>query len=121
MDDEQAFLATYDASRYPRPSVAVDVVLLTVADDTLKTLLVRRTSQPQQGLWALPGTFLALLPLHALSAEAPECAFGGGVVGAAALSDDTALALEQLGDPKTFPECFDVGEDVYWPEHWPEQ
>ena len=60
MDDEQAFLATYDASRYPRPSVAVDVVLLTVADDTLKTLLVRRTSQPQQGLWALPGTFLGL-------------------------------------------------------------
>ncbi len=58
MDDEQAFLATYDASRYPRPSVAVDVVLLTVADDTLKTLLVRRTSHPQQGLWALPGTFL---------------------------------------------------------------
>ncbi len=60
MDDEQAFLATYDASRYPRPSVAVDVVLLTVADDTLKTLLVRRTSQPQQGLWALPGTFLGI-------------------------------------------------------------
>jgi 8-oxo-dGTP diphosphatase len=58
MDDEQAFLATYDPTRYPRPSVAVDVVLLTVAGDELKTLLVRRPVQPQQGLWALPGTFL---------------------------------------------------------------
>ena len=53
--DELAFLASYDANRYPRPSVAVDVVLLTVAGGGLRTLLVRRTEQPQQRRWALPG------------------------------------------------------------------
>jgi 8-oxo-dGTP diphosphatase len=58
--DELAFLASYDASLYPRPSVAVDVVLLTVVADALHTLLVRRTDQPQRGRWALPGTFLRI-------------------------------------------------------------
>lgn len=58
--DELAFLASYDASLYPRPSVAVDVVLLTVVDDSLQTLLVRRTHQPQLGRWALPGTFVRM-------------------------------------------------------------
>jgi 8-oxo-dGTP diphosphatase len=58
--DELAFLAAYDAGLYPRPSVAVDVVLLTVMDDALHTLLVRRTGQPQLGRWALPGTFVRI-------------------------------------------------------------
>ena len=58
--DELAFLASYDASLYPRPSVAVDVVLLTVVDDAVGALLVRRTEQPQRGRWALPGTFVRM-------------------------------------------------------------
>ena len=58
--DEVTFLASYDASRYPRPSVAVDVVLLTVADGALRTLLVRRAEQPQLGRWSLPGGFVGL-------------------------------------------------------------
>ena len=58
--DELAFLAAYDASLYPRPSVAVDVVLLTVAGDALQSLLVRRTGQPYLGRWALPGTFVRM-------------------------------------------------------------
>lgn len=42
---------------YPRPSVAVDTALLTVlpGDKQLSVLLVQR---PQDGGWALPGTFL---------------------------------------------------------------
>ncbi|MGV8083808.1 MAG: NUDIX domain-containing protein [Coriobacteriia bacterium] len=56
--DDQEFLATYDASRFDRPSVAVDVVLLTVADGVLRVLLVEREEPPQQGRWALPGTFV---------------------------------------------------------------
>lgn len=45
---------------YPRPSVAVDTAVLTVPDgaDTLHVLLVRRAGSHQQGVWALPGTFL---------------------------------------------------------------
>jgi 8-oxo-dGTP diphosphatase len=58
--DELAFLASYDASRYARPSVAVDVVLLTVSDGSLRTLLVRRTEQPQLSRWAMPGGFVGM-------------------------------------------------------------
>jgi 8-oxo-dGTP diphosphatase len=59
-DDELAFLAAYDASRFPRPSVAVDVVLLTVRDGAVSTLLGRRHEHPDRGRWALPGTFLGI-------------------------------------------------------------
>ena len=55
-NDELAFLASYDASRFPRPSVAVDVVLLTVQDGTIRALLGRRDEHPHQGRWALPGS-----------------------------------------------------------------
>jgi 8-oxo-dGTP diphosphatase len=58
--DELAYLATYDASRWPHPSVAVDVALLTVAGRGLRTLLLERTTQPQQERWALPGGFVGI-------------------------------------------------------------
>jgi 8-oxo-dGTP diphosphatase len=59
-DDELAFLASYDASRFPRPSVAVDVVLLTVRGGGIWTLLGHRDEHPDQGRWALPGSFLRI-------------------------------------------------------------
>jgi 8-oxo-dGTP diphosphatase len=59
-DDELAFLATYDASRYPRPSVAVDVVLLTVGGGAVRALLGRRDGHPHRGRWALTGSFLQI-------------------------------------------------------------
>lgn len=43
---------------YPRPSVAVDTAVLTVADGSVCVLLVRREEDHQHGKWALPGTFL---------------------------------------------------------------
>ncbi|WP_426940068.1 NrtR DNA-binding winged helix domain-containing protein [Pseudarthrobacter sp. S6] len=43
---------------YPRPSVAVDTAVLTVAEGSLCVLLVRRGEDHQHGKWALPGTFL---------------------------------------------------------------
>jgi 8-oxo-dGTP diphosphatase len=44
---------------YPRPSVAVDTAVLTVAPDrTLDVLLVRRDGSHHGQEWALPGTFL---------------------------------------------------------------
>jgi 8-oxo-dGTP diphosphatase len=58
--EELEFLASYDASRFPRPSVAVDVVLLTVRDGALWTLLARRTEHPERDRWALPGGFVGL-------------------------------------------------------------
>lgn len=43
---------------YPRPSVAVDAAVLTVAGGNVCVLLVRRDQGDRAGEWALPGTFL---------------------------------------------------------------
>lgn len=59
-DSEQAFLAAYDASRFPRPSVAVDLVLMTVEEGRLKALLLRRAEHPAKGRWSLPGGFVGI-------------------------------------------------------------
>src|SRR5690348_13589260 len=45
---------TYD---YPRPSVTVDVVLVT-RERTPRVLLIRRKGDPFAGRWALPGGFI---------------------------------------------------------------
>jgi len=57
---EQAFLAGYDPSCFPRPSVTVDVVLLAPLAGQLHTLVIRRLDHPFRGLWALPGGFIHL-------------------------------------------------------------
>ncbi|GAB5544058.1 MAG: NUDIX domain-containing protein [Sandaracinaceae bacterium] len=57
---EAEFLAGYDASAYERPSLTVDVALLSVVDDALATLLVRRTEHPWDGAAALPGGFVRM-------------------------------------------------------------
>ncbi len=43
---------------YPRPAVAVDMVVMSVVDLDLKVLLVRRGTEPFKGRWALPGGFV---------------------------------------------------------------
>ncbi len=57
---EQAFLAGYDASEFPHPSLAVDVVLLTVSEGALQVSLVQRMEHPARGSWALPGGFVGI-------------------------------------------------------------
>jgi 8-oxo-dGTP diphosphatase len=47
----------YDASAYPRFSVTVDVVILSVVDGRLHVLLLQRRDEPFAGSWALPGGF----------------------------------------------------------------
>lgn len=49
---------TYDASQYERPSVTVDVVILTMRRRRLEALLIRRKHWPFEGLWAIPGGFV---------------------------------------------------------------
>ena len=58
--DEQAFLASYDPDAFERPSVTVDVALLTVADRAPHALLVRRGEHPDRGRFALPGGFVGV-------------------------------------------------------------
>jgi 8-oxo-dGTP diphosphatase len=48
----------YRPDDYPRPSVAVDLVIFTVIDTDLKLLLIRRGQPPFEGAWALPGGFV---------------------------------------------------------------
>lgn len=45
---------------YPRPSVTVDLVIFTIAENDLKVLLVRRGGEPFKGRWALPGGFVEI-------------------------------------------------------------
>ncbi|MCB0976928.1 MAG: NUDIX hydrolase [Acidimicrobiales bacterium] len=47
-----------DLTDFPRPSLAVDVAVLTVADDHLSMVLWRRTGRTETGRWALPGSFV---------------------------------------------------------------
>jgi ADP-ribose pyrophosphatase YjhB (NUDIX family) len=66
---EEEFLKTYDASKYPRPSVTVDMVIFTVMnrvqpnyrklpEKELKVLLIKRGGHPFKDCWALPGGFV---------------------------------------------------------------
>ena len=47
----------YDPSQFPAFAVTVDVVILTMSEDRLHVLLVRRGVAPYQGMWAFPGGF----------------------------------------------------------------
>ncbi len=51
---------TYDASRYERPSVTVDIVIFTLRNRELHLLLVQRRRWPYDGYWALPGGFIEM-------------------------------------------------------------
>lgn len=66
---EQEFLAEYDAEKYPRPSLTVDMIIFTAAEKEkvnyrklpekeLKILLVKRGGHPFIEHWALPGGFV---------------------------------------------------------------
>lgn len=48
----------YDPSEYPSAAVTVDLVALTIRDDALCALAVRRGEEPYVGRWALPGGFV---------------------------------------------------------------
>ena len=50
----------YDASKYERPSVTVDVVMMSLRQRDLQVLLVKRRSWPYEGMWAIPGGFVLM-------------------------------------------------------------
>lgn len=66
---EDEFLAAYEAGKYERPSVTVDMLIFTVTEEenenyrklpekALKLLLIQRGDHPCIGQWALPGGFV---------------------------------------------------------------
>lgn len=81
---------------YPHPSVTVDLVIFTIADNDLKVLLIRRGAEPFKGCWALPGGFVEI-DESLETAAARELEEEAGV---------TNVYLEQLytfGDPDRDP------------------
>lgn len=50
----------HDPTAYERPSVTVDLVLMSVVDGAPAALLTRRDQPPHQGCWALPGGFVRI-------------------------------------------------------------
>lgn len=57
---EQEFLASYDASQFPHPSVSVDVAIVTVDEARLRAVLVQRVEHPALHAWSLPGGFVRM-------------------------------------------------------------
>src|ERR1700680_1301705 len=48
----------YYASKYERPAVTVDVVMMSLRQRDLQVLLVKRRAWPYEGMWAIPGGFV---------------------------------------------------------------
>lgn len=66
---EEEFLKAYNAGKYERPSVTVDMLIFTVTDEekksyrklpekVLRLLMIKRGDHPYIGQWALPGGFV---------------------------------------------------------------
>jgi 8-oxo-dGTP diphosphatase len=87
----------YDASQFPPFAVTVDVVVLTMCDNRLHVLLVRRGVEPFEGTWAIPGGFKQ--PVETLDEAATrELVEETGVDGASLLTQFGAY-----GDPGRDP------------------
>lgn len=54
------FLAGYDPDEFAHPSLAVDVVIMSVVGDNLVVVLSRREEPPQKERWSLPGGFVGV-------------------------------------------------------------
>jgi len=59
-NNEQAFLKNYDSDAFEKPSVAVDVVILTIKDKKLYALVTKRGEHPFLNQWSLIGGFVAI-------------------------------------------------------------
>lgn len=57
---ETEFLAAYSADDFDRPSLAVDVALVTIVDRRLAVLVMERPDHPFKGTWQLPGGFVRM-------------------------------------------------------------
>jgi 8-oxo-dGTP diphosphatase len=93
---ELEFLRTYDVNAFERPSVSVDVTLLTARNDTLEVFLIRRDEHPFKDDWSLPGGFVRL-------DESLEAAAARLLEGKTGLSNVFLEQLYTFGDPARDP------------------
>lgn len=91
-------LSNYDDSKYKKPSLTVDVIILTIQSGKLKVLLIKRKHPPFRDHWAIPGGFVEIASEESLEAAANR-----------EIKEETNLEnlyIEQLktyGDPKRDP------------------
>lgn len=93
---EKEYLEQYDSSQFEKPSVAVDVLIFTIVEDTLKIVMVRRDEYPYKDCLALPGVFVGM-------EESLEEAVRRGVKKETGLSDIYCEQLYTWGDVKRDP------------------
>lgn len=94
--EEKEFLQQYDSSMFEKPSVAVDVLIFTIEEDTLKVVMVERSEFPYKGCLALPGVFVGI-------DESLEDAVKRGVKDETGLKDMYFEQLYTWGDVKRDP------------------
>ena len=96
IDDEAAFLDAYRADDYDRPSVSVDVALLTYRDNTLQAAVIQRQDHPYQHHWTLPGVFVRI-------DESLEAAARRALITKTGLAPPKLAQLATFGDPRRDP------------------
>ena len=94
--EEKEFLQKYDSSMFEKPSVAVDVLIFTIENDTLKLVMVEREEFPYKGCLALPGVFVGI-------DESLEDAVKRGVKAETGLKDIYFEQLYTWGEVKRDP------------------
>ncbi len=117
----------YDAGNYEKPSVACDVVILTFRDGDLEIVLIRRSRDPYEGYWALPGGFVdideSLEAAAAREVREETGVTGLGLIGLGAFGDpdrdprtrvisSAYMALVRPGDIK--PRAGDDAAEAEW-------
>src|SRR5258708_17926016 len=86
----------YDASKYDRPSVTVDVIMMSLRQRDLQVLLVKRGSWPYEGMWAIPGGFVNM-------DESLETAAKRELQEETGVQDVYLEQLYTFGDPGRYP------------------
>lgn len=88
--------ALYDVSKYERPSVTIDVVMMSLRQKDLQVLLIKRRSWPYEGMWAIPGGFVNI-------DESLEMAAKRELMEETGLEDVYLEQLYTFGDPGRDP------------------
>ncbi len=86
----------YDHSKYKKPSVACDVVIVTFSDERLKVVLIQRRHDPYKGYWALPGGFVEIDEPLEVAARRELCEETG-------LKRVSLIPVGMFGDPERDP------------------